>query len=811
MKYFSILWVAVGLLMSSQVTQAKVTHVEKLQVNATQTDKQNIDKLPKRMIFAHYMGCFPVGTMAMAHYYRQQPKDIALKNTSFLSQVGGRFTNWPLIPHAWIMNNHTSLRQTLELEIKRAMRMGLDGFAIDAWAGANRAKTVLRLLFDIVKEKKLKFYLTICLDPNCHPIKTDRYDDSASHGGHVNGMYDTVRYLFSHYGEHPNFAHYNGKPLIFTYSTQGFQSKSMRGLGYGKDEPARWREKLIFFNNLRKMVRKEFKTEIFLHHDIDQAFLDVKLSEFKDARLPHQPGPISAKLAGYLAKGENELQGQDAVGGFLGVNWEPEFEAAAEKIKKAGKIWSIPMWHQYNNVAGSLYVKPGTDQLRQRWDLARKTDSRLIQYITWNDYGEDTNIAPGTATRYTIYDLIAHQIKWWKTGTQPVYDHDKVYLIYRRYPAGSNIYPFNARRSAEGVLEVTTILTKPATIQLPGRDAIYQAPAGLFVKQFPLSPGDVIAQVQRGGKVTLEVKSPDPISDKPWREANAMVCYSSEFERLWKLDFPDTPSETYAEYGDADEDDLPNWFEMFWFGKLGDYTTATLANPQDDPDGDGLTNLQEYQQQSNPLKKAIDYEVGHVWDLSTVHQSGATFNPDRDSTGRPVWHYLYRLGNPPIALDGKYLPCPKSVSRYIPYAGDMVQHLPYLDGCYKSVYGWIARHKNPIDHSWMIQLHPGFNSIAILAWEAPITGTVSLSFKTFARQVYLYKGQKGHKATLTIQRTNPLEILYQKQIANDQSVPVDIPEISINAGERIYIIAADQPNRADLMIEQLQIQLKALK
>ncbi|MCX7935764.1 MAG: hypothetical protein N3A66_10965, partial [Planctomycetota bacterium] len=62
----------------------------------------------------------------------------------------------------------------------------------------------------------------------------------------------------------------------------------------------------------------------------------------------------------------------------------------------------------------------------------------------------------------------------------------------------------------------------------------------------------------------------------------------------------DTPMFQYSEYGDADSDGLPNWFEMLWFGKFGDMSTATVAKPDEDPDGDGKTNLQEYLEQTDP-------------------------------------------------------------------------------------------------------------------------------------------------------------------------------------------------------------------
>ena len=66
-------------------------------------------------------------------------------------------------------------------------------------------------------------------------------------------------------------------------------------------------------------------------------------------------------------------------------------------------------------------------------------------------------------------------------------DHDRVYLSYRKYPKGAKIFPFKPKQAdAGGMLEVLTILPKPAQIRLPGRNAEYDAPAGMFWRAVPL-------------------------------------------------------------------------------------------------------------------------------------------------------------------------------------------------------------------------------------------------------------------------------------------------------------------------------------
>lgn len=756
---------------------------------------------PKKEIYAHFMGCFPAVRTA-AWLRADQAKEIKPdKMDTTMAMQGGRFTNLPLVASDWLRDDK-DLRRSCELEIRRAMRIGLDGFAIDAWAGGDGAKQVFETMLDICKEKQLPFSVTLCLDPACHNPATNDINDDKADGSKVGAITDTLRYLLK-YKDHPNLARREGKVLIFTYQTCSIMSVPVKNEGAGKDEAKRWRNFLEMLQGLRDVARKEYGTELFVHMDMDYSFPGgIDLRNIAGSRPPHQPGPMIADMAAYLAKGEEGLEPYDAIGGFTGGNWDQERELVAEKVQAAGGEWASPLMHQYNSKLGAIHVAPGTDRLREEWDIIRRTGSTLLQYATWNDYGEDTSLAPATETRYTIYDLTGYYIAWWKNGKPPAVDRDKVYLIYRRYPEDAKLFPFHARRYAKGVLEVTTILTAPATIRLPGRSESYEAPAGLFVKQFPLTAGEVAAEVVRDNKVALSVVSPDPITDKPWREANEMICYSSEFDRLWEMDFPGTKPEPYAENGDDDNDGLPNWFEMLWFGKVGDFTTATGADPAGDPDGDGMTNLQEYQQQSDPLNKAVEYKPGYVWDFSTVHEKGISFNPDPDSTGRRPWRYLYKLGAFPVSLDGVYEPIPFAAGRNIPYAGEMSHHTPTEHPELKGVYGWVSRRKNPADNSWMVEMRPASDCAVMVAWESPVAGTVSVDLKTAERL------DVPNPSKLTIQRTGPLETLEEVEIKRGEQVHLERASLAVKPGDNIYFIASGKGQ--DLRIENLRIELVSL-
>ncbi|HEY3325218.1 MAG TPA: endo-1,3-alpha-glucanase family glycosylhydrolase [Planctomycetota bacterium] len=562
-----------------------------------------VKRLPQareKKIFAHYMGCWPAGTGPI--YFQRQNEGKDLKHDAPAGSApyfGGHVRNFDLVDPA----RQLSAEESADLEIRRAMRIGIDGFAIDAWAGQATAKQTLDVLFKVAETKNYSFELTLCIDPMC--------------GGNI---VDSVKELLDKHGKSPKLARRDGKPLVFGYQSVwssygnlmkyagdfcGSQNNFERSLAEVRTSPLGWH---IMGQALHDAAR-QVGQPIYHHYCMSSFFLNVNPQ--KDS-LPQAAGVIS--------------QYADAVGGFAWLG--PQQPDIAKAVRAGGAEWSMPVgMYQKENVPYECYVPKGTDWMH--WGKAAiEQDATLLQIITWNDYGENTCIAPAYNTRYTMYDLTGYEIKLWKTGKEPVPDHDRVYLIYRKYPPGAKIFPFHAKFAGVegGAIEVLTILPKPAKIRLPGRDVDYDAPAGFFRKQFPVTAGAMTAELVRDGKVELALTSPEPITDKPFREDNGFVCWSSEEERFWKEDFNAVPPFWYSEYGDADNDGLPNWFEMYWFSKERgftpktndtdllegdkairysrwlDFSTAVFADPKANPSGDGKTNLQHYLEQSDPTK-----------------------------------------------------------------------------------------------------------------------------------------------------------------------------------------------------------------
>ena len=109
--------------------------------------------------------------------------------------------------------------------------------------------------------------------------------------------------------------------------------------------------------------------------------------------------------------------------------------------------------------------------------------------------------------------------------------------------------------------------------------------------------------------------------------------YYSFAHALLKWSSPSTPkryvprSQLYSEVTDTDGNGLPDIWEELYFGKLG-------VDPNADPDGDGLTNLQEYLHQTNPLEADTDGDgIPDLWEINhglNPTSNDAAADPDQD-------------------------------------------------------------------------------------------------------------------------------------------------------------------------------------
>ncbi len=97
---------------------------------------------------------------------------------------------------------------------------------------------------------------------------------------------------------------------------------------------------------------------------------------------------------------------------------------------------------------------------------------------------------------------------------------------------------------------------------------------------------------------------------------------------------------------DSDNDGLPDSFEQQYFD------CATCVEPNDDPDGDGLTNLEEYNYNTNPTKKDTDGDGSD--DKEEVENGTDPLDPS-SRPGAGFWKYaLIALGIVILGVGGYF-------------------------------------------------------------------------------------------------------------------------------------------------------------
>ncbi len=728
-------------------------------------------ELPKK-IFAHYMGCYPADAGATAHHRRWDNDRIRhdSKKDEFLR--GGFIRNWPLVPPG---RKPLSLAESADLEIRRAIRGGIDGFTVDAWAGGDQAKATLDALFQAAETGKYDFSITITLDSAC--LGKDKTSEATA----------AVKYLLDKHGTSPNLARRDGKPLIFGYLSGVLAAAHAAEVLSGSEG---WKERNPYRDPEIRNTPKGWETMLGLYEEIERRIGQKIYFQFC----------IGAFFMGVNGKEGDLLEAaafiskrMPAVGTFFGEGKEHRNNTLAPVVTQNGAEWCEPIHYQFLNHGGIIWQPKGTEVLRERWQAARKNNSTLIQAATWNDYNENTVFAPGYETRYAILDLNRHFIDWWKTGKEPETKKDKIYLFWRKYPDGVEVYPFQEKYKAGNTcIEVVTLLAYPATVRLPGRNAEYEAPAGLYFKQFPNTPGYVEAQVIRNGNVTLSLRSPEPITDKPYREALGLQAISSEDENHWKLDFPNEAPFYAAEYADSDGDGMPDWYEMYWFNnKVLDWTVATNVDPGADFDRDGKTNLEEYLERTDPTKAPPSYEAGFIWDA--FHFGASTFNPDRDRLGsKKVWHCLYTIADKNTA--------DKFGSGYrlfeLDYGGKFFVRSGISSGGGNPCIRIAKTDPLVVEFATSNNIQP-----VTLGWQSPVDGNVSLNATVDAEG----EDARFSKAEGTLSIRHGEKLMKESRHEAGKGGIIQVDKISVNKGDFVYLSVVGQLFIKDIEVKLLDV------
>ena len=191
-------------------------------------------------------------------------------------------------------------------------------------------------------------------------------------------------------------------------------------------------------------------------------------------------------------------------------------------LHKAKKIWMQPVAVQDARPKAQVYWEAGnTGTLRATWTNAIKSKADLVMLLTWNDYSEGTSFAPSLRHGYSLLDLNAYYLSWYRTGKAPKIARETMFISHRvhSYKLKPSLgYPkvmtLTGSYAARDNIQVVTMFNKSTQVRIlvgGSRYVTYTAKAGLYVKTVGLRTGLISAQMVRSGKVVGSVTTGEPV------------------------------------------------------------------------------------------------------------------------------------------------------------------------------------------------------------------------------------------------------------------------------------------------------------
>ncbi|EIP98637.1 Glycosyl hydrolase family 71 [Opitutaceae bacterium TAV1] len=204
-----------------------------------------------------------------------------------------------------------------------------------------------------------------------------------------------------------------------------------------------------------------------------------------------------------------------------------DFENAAKNVRHYTSNWMMPVAPQdFRPKAMQAWEAENTSAFRRLWEIAINGGSNLVQLITWNDYGEGTEISPSTGTQFLYYDLCGYYTTWFKLGRPPAITKDAIYYCHRvqtvplREGPDPEKQPKLFQRMGgtplKNEVELLAMLTAPAVLEIEqnGKIARVERPAGVVELKADAEPGRPVFRILRDGKKVVELPSHWTITDK---------------------------------------------------------------------------------------------------------------------------------------------------------------------------------------------------------------------------------------------------------------------------------------------------------
>jgi hypothetical protein len=448
---------------------------------------------PKK-VFSHYFSPFPISIGNLdpsVDYYTTEYLAPDGEGGIHLS-YGGFLRERPL-PQSVIPGTNWQV-VNYETEVSQAIAIGLDGFTVDLLGGSSSSNAV-DMLFDAAHAVDTNFVLVLMPDMTSIP-------DS-----------NTLTAFVAHWAAQPSCYHLaDGRLVVAPY--------------YAEAESATW------WKGWLATMSNSFGIHI--------AFVPL-----------FQGWENYATAFAPISYGFSDWGDRDAVDQL-----SPGWTNAAALAHTVVPVWMHPVSAQDERPYAVSYSEAqNSANFRYCWELGAIGKADWVQIPTWNDYSENSDIAPGTGIQYSFYDLTAFYTCWFKTGTPPPIVRDCIYYFHRQQNTSAiptiQTNMWTAEATPSNSIEAYVFLTADATleIEINGVTTDYPVTAPRAIVDVPLQEGQPIFRLIRNSQTVASVQTPFPISNNiPYQDmlyhggSSLRQSVPEVSQAYWPRNIPSPPS-----------------------------------------------------------------------------------------------------------------------------------------------------------------------------------------------------------------------------------------------------------------------------
>lgn len=444
------------------------------------------------------------------------------------NELNGKYRTYqPLLP---LMSPPLETEQALELDMKMAQSMGIDGFEFPLLMSADPyyldrlSQTIIQYV-NLADKNKIDFSFALKINLRRNPKQLSEEQMMLKLGRTLLNIYSKTSFSDKW------LRNSNNQIIIFTTISEGILDESINVKTKELPRAEGLVEKIYHqYQELSKHINHPvsfvYETKLPYHEDFNKEVLDYfdAISITKHQILNKKGADILKSICKEKKKGLVCTTTPDKFNSQMIVKSTDQKVKGKSELSKTLKLSDIYLINQNLNL---------TEGYRKLLELAIDNDADLIRIDSWNHYNNATHIAPEVHHGFGYGLLLKYYKNIW-LGKGGFIEKELLLTAYKHYPSKYNknlgvevrfddaYYPEETRDS----IEVVSVLNESGDIFLNGK-RLGKAEKGLNTFRIPMTEGTINVALKRYGREVISYTTTKAITFSPQNVDGITYLYSN--------------------------------------------------------------------------------------------------------------------------------------------------------------------------------------------------------------------------------------------------------------------------------------------